>query len=112
MPIIFEMGKFHIEQHNCPITILDAADDYASASISLVRGGNVVGATAVQTVSISGTNDNLQACGVFSVLDAGFGQLTYGEFLTAFRMTVHKVAGTSGSTNISYSVLLFIRDKN
>jgi len=112
MTIIYEQGKYHIEVHDVIITISDAAEDYAGALTPLDRAGNVVSVSAINAASFGGTNTNMQAVGAWSFLDASFGSYTIGEYLENFRMTVHKVAGTSGDTVLHFIVTLHVRSQS
>jgi len=107
MPIIFQLGEnFWIEQHDIAITIDDAAGIATSAIVNLDRPGTHLHSSAI--VIGGADNDNSQAIGYVRML-AQSGNMAYGLSITGFRIRVGKVAGTAGSTAITYSVITFMR---
>jgi len=108
MPIIFEEGdRFWIEQHTVTVALEDAAGRYDAADTNLIKKGSVVGYTATCQQMVD--NDNAEAVGMWEIRDESGSNLVYGERTTQFRLRVIKAAGTAGTTNQTWQILLFIK---
>jgi len=98
-----------MEVINTVVTLEDAADDYVSALTNLTKTGFVLWADCAPATSHAGSQTNIQTIGQWTLLDGGFGQIVFGERISSFRLTVHKVAGTSGNINNTYRCLFIMR---
>jgi len=108
MPVIFDNGEFWIDYIDLvTVTIEDAASAYTTGNINLTRPGHVVGVATSGRFTVN--NDNVAAIGLIMTLDTGAGSISYGEFLSQFRIRIIKAAGTAGSTPVGLQVIFFMR---
>jgi len=111
MTVVFIKGdEFWIEYLQITVIMEDAAGRYSSATTNLSKGGVFLGGNAIARALIN--NDNSQGMGGIELkLDSSGTNLTLGTFASTIAIRVNKVAGTAGSTNINFHVMVLMRGR-
>jgi len=108
MTIVYNVGdEFWIEQLNLVVQLQDAAGEYSSSVLSLVKPGNCIGYTITPTNPAD--NDNTQAVGIVHLTSQTGGSIASGAFITGVTANITKAIGTAGNTNVSINVSVLMR---